>query len=165
MGNENHLDGSDEIGVMTCEHRETLVVQTRGFRGPVSRDENRAAHGAVTHEERCASCGALRLVNVNQRAVEIGPWGPSVDARRQAAREADRTAERLRAEVGTITLDGLTYSVDPDGLIVADSDVPRRRAEADLQSDAAAQFLQRAQRARRAVIEAERAWIAARLVR
>ena len=144
-----------------CEHRETLVVQTRGFRGPVSRDENRAAHGAVTHEERCAACGALRLLNANQGAVEIGPWGPSVDARREAAREADRTAERLRAEVGTITLDGITYSVDPEGYITADGPPSRT----DLQSDTAAQFLARAQRARRAVLAAKQAWVEARLVR
>ena len=82
-------------------------------------------------------------------------WGPSRATRREAAREADRIAEGLLAEVGTLTLDAITYSIDLEGLIVAEVD--RQRAYADLRSDAAAQFLARAQRARRAVLAALRA--------
>jgi hypothetical protein len=39
--------------------------------------ENRAAHGNITRELTC-TCGAIRLININGRHVEEGPW--AVDA-------------------------------------------------------------------------------------
>jgi hypothetical protein len=42
------------------------------FRAPVSRDENRAAHGGVTYRDELD--GKTRLRNVNGRHQEIGPW-------------------------------------------------------------------------------------------
>lgn len=45
----------------------------RRYTGPVSRDENRAAHGNVTYRDHCA-CGAVRDRNVNGRHSEIGDW-------------------------------------------------------------------------------------------
>lgn len=47
--------------------------KTRAFSGPVSRDENRAAHGNVCENQRC-SCGAERHVNVNGLHREEGEW-------------------------------------------------------------------------------------------
>jgi hypothetical protein len=53
------------------------TVRTVAFSGPVSRDENRAAHGGVCHTEVCSRCGARRRVNVNGLHVEYGPWTPA----------------------------------------------------------------------------------------
>lgn len=41
--------------------------------GPVSRDENRAAHGNVCVHESCA-CGAVRHTNINVAHFEQGAW-------------------------------------------------------------------------------------------
>lgn len=43
------------------------------FFGPVSRRENRAAHGGVCLVDHCA-CGARRMRNVNGRHLERGDW-------------------------------------------------------------------------------------------
>lgn len=43
------------------------------FFGPVSRRENRAAHGGVCLVDQCA-CGARRMRNVNGRHLERGDW-------------------------------------------------------------------------------------------
>ena len=50
------------------------TIATVGFRGSVSRDENRAAHGAVCHmQAREGKNGLLgRKVNTNGRHQEIG---------------------------------------------------------------------------------------------
>lgn len=45
-----------------------------GFTGPVSADENRAAHGNVCLVETC-KCGDVRRTNVNGRHREVGKWG------------------------------------------------------------------------------------------
>lgn len=52
------------------------VGPDRSFVGPVARgaNENRRAHGGITHTERRASDGATRAVNVNGGHREIGPW-------------------------------------------------------------------------------------------
>lgn len=65
---------------MSCKHRK-YTTETRGFSGPVSRIENRAAHGNVCHTDKCDHCGAERRCNVNGRHVEFGQWtmrAPSV---------------------------------------------------------------------------------------
>lgn len=62
-------------GVRACDgHRVASTGPDRCFSGPVSRDENRAAHGNISYDERCR-CGAVRSVNVNGLHVETGPWG------------------------------------------------------------------------------------------
>lgn len=53
-------------------HR-TVSERERCFTGPVSRDENPAAHGCVTIEYRCA-CGAIRECNHNGMHAEMGDW-------------------------------------------------------------------------------------------
>lgn len=52
---------------------QAISTKTRGFSGPVTRDENPRAHGNVCEIERC-SCGAERRVNVNGMHVEEGDW-------------------------------------------------------------------------------------------
>ena len=51
------------------------TIATVGYTGSVSRDENRAAHGAVCHlQARKTPTGILgRKVNTNGRHQEIGP--------------------------------------------------------------------------------------------
>ena len=44
-----------------------------GFAGPVSRDENRAAHGNICRVETCW-CGATRCININGVHIERGYW-------------------------------------------------------------------------------------------
>ncbi len=46
---------------------------TRPFAGPVSKYENRAAHGNVCEVFTC-KCGATRLVNINGNHIERGDW-------------------------------------------------------------------------------------------
>jgi len=48
-------------------------VTVRPFSGPVSKYENRAAHGGTCEEHTCR-CGATRRVNVNGRHIERGEW-------------------------------------------------------------------------------------------
>jgi hypothetical protein len=57
---------------MTHTH-EIKASKIVAFTGPVSRDENRAAHGGVCEIQRCA-CGAERRMNVNGAHTEIGEW-------------------------------------------------------------------------------------------
>ena len=49
------------------------------FGGPVSRRQNRAAHGNITRVDTCR-CGATRHTNRNQGHIERGEWVES-DAR------------------------------------------------------------------------------------
>lgn len=45
----------------------------RPYLGPVSADENRAAHGGICRVDVCA-CGAQRRTNINGRHTERGQW-------------------------------------------------------------------------------------------
>jgi len=58
---------------MKHKHRTKQRIE-RCFSGPVESDRpNPRAHGWVTVEQVCR-CGAVRLVNLNQREVEAGYW-------------------------------------------------------------------------------------------
>jgi hypothetical protein len=80
------------VSAFTCGHTSTRIISTYAFRGPVTREENRAAHGNVCVTDECYACGARRKRNVNRRFEEIGPWGPSRQERIAAAKEAVRLA-------------------------------------------------------------------------
>lgn len=55
------------------EH-EPLRTETRAFQGCVSSSECRVdAHQGVAEHQTC-SCGAIRIVNVNDGHIERGPW-------------------------------------------------------------------------------------------
>jgi hypothetical protein len=73
----------------------------RCFTGSVAHEpythEEPAAHGNITVDEECVSCGALRKVNVNQLFVECSPWGPSA-AERARQEEAERRARAAAAQ-------------------------------------------------------------------
>ena len=55
-----------------CNHS-AVHESDRCFTGPVSRQQNQAAHGGITRTETCR-CGATRRVNVNGRHEEAGDW-------------------------------------------------------------------------------------------
>lgn len=61
------------MGAMPHQHRKHQERNERCFTQAVAYPENRAAHGNITVEHVCR-CGAVRLVNVNGRHVERGPW-------------------------------------------------------------------------------------------
>ena len=54
-------------------HEPEHTTEPTGYRGGVSRDENRAAHGGIAYREVCR-CGAERPVNQNQNHFERGAW-------------------------------------------------------------------------------------------
>lgn len=61
--------------VASCHgHEAAAKTEVTGFQGPVSRDENRAAHGNIMVTETCVHCGAERSRNVNGIHVEQGEW-------------------------------------------------------------------------------------------
>ena len=74
-------------------HRHTVSEsRTTCFFGPVSRDENPAAHGGITEHQTCA-CGSTRSVNINGRHVECGAWVPAeVSSEPLPADEEDASA-------------------------------------------------------------------------
>jgi hypothetical protein len=75
-------------------HTHTVITTvTRPFAGPVSRNENPAAHGGVTVHETCAD-GYVRRENVNGLHVEEGSWSPGVGL---LARQAAERRERAQA--------------------------------------------------------------------
>lgn len=57
---------------MTHRHK-AVKTEDFGFTGPVSPNENRAAHGNICRVETCA-CGANRKTNINQQHEECGEW-------------------------------------------------------------------------------------------
>lgn len=79
---------------MSCLRHYPKHTRDRPFFGPVSRDENRAAHGCVTRVENC-ECGATRQVNVNGWHEETGPWVEPT-----ANECADPGADGLACEAG-----------------------------------------------------------------
>lgn len=111
---------------MKCCHERTKDLRTVGFTGPVSTDENRAAHGGVTVTVECCDCGARRLENHNQRWVEFGAWGPSRAEREEHVRQLRRALPPLPPAVTLTRRDGATASLTPteEGyLIVCSEDV------------------------------------------
>lgn len=56
-----------------CGHVRVKTVDY-GFTGPVSKNENRAAHGGICEVATCEHCGAEKSVNVNGWHVEEGEW-------------------------------------------------------------------------------------------
>lgn len=58
----------------TKSHRHRVAsTRVKCFSGPVTRRENRAAHGGTCDVDRC-TCGATRETNVNGSHHERGPW-------------------------------------------------------------------------------------------
>jgi hypothetical protein len=81
---------------MTTLTSKYKTIATVGYTGSVSRDENRAAHGAVCHlQARRAKDGSLlgRKVNTNGRHIETGDSFP-IDARQLT--EWERIAKSAR---------------------------------------------------------------------
>ena len=60
-------------------HEPAADKSRRPYTGPVTRDENPAAHGCIRLTEACA-CGATREVNVNGRHREEGAWTQAAKA-------------------------------------------------------------------------------------
>lgn len=59
---------------MPINHRHRVIrAEIRPYGGPVATPGNPTARGGVTETQRC-ECGAVRRVNVNGRAEEVGPW-------------------------------------------------------------------------------------------
>lgn len=59
--------------IKRCPGHVAIETQDFGFTGPVSRDENRSAHGNICQHETCR-CGAERRSNINGRHIEQGDW-------------------------------------------------------------------------------------------
>lgn len=144
-----------------CSHRRTRDLATHAYTGPVAgpRGEvNRAAHGCVCVTVECVSCGARRDENRNQWHLELGPWGPTRAARQRAAEDARTAASALAARrPAPITLTRGDQErevwIDCDGyLVVVGGSIPDEAI-----ASAAPDFLDAAQRLRRAVLAAERA--------
>lgn len=133
----------------------TRIVGERCFVGPVSREENRAAHGNITLlEER--DDGARRSVNVNGIHVEVGTWGPTREQREALAARALKEARDLVAEIPQVSMvhsDGREISVwvDADGFLVADGAL-HTREEALSVIRSIPGLLELAKQARRAVL-------------
>lgn len=104
---------------MTCQHLTTKTIRERGYSGPVSRDEHRAAHGCVTITEECLNCGARRDCNVNQHHVEEGPWGPTRAQRRAVADALARRASELPRPTAEVTSGDrrITVAIDDEGYL------------------------------------------------
>lgn len=59
---------------MNAHRHRPRIVTTGPFFAPVgSARENPAAHGNITLTQTCG-CGAMRMVNVNGEAREVGQW-------------------------------------------------------------------------------------------
>ena len=79
---------------MTHTHTPALRSE-RGYRGPVSRDENPAAHGCIEVLDEC-HCGAQRRRNVNGWHEEAGPWETIAElAERRSEQRTQETLARL----------------------------------------------------------------------
>jgi hypothetical protein len=89
-----------------CEHNNAKIIKITPFSREVSippyTTENRAAHGNITETQECLSCGATRLVNVNQSHFEFSPWGESREEKRQRlekiAREELEKKQKMEAD-------------------------------------------------------------------
>jgi hypothetical protein len=109
-----------------CEHKKTKVVREMCFRGSVSREENRAAHGNIQLEVECLDCGARRAENRNGAHAEVGEWGDSAVEREIHARTLEKAARALCAKrPSPITLhrkdQSCTISIDEFGYFLLSS--------------------------------------------
>lgn len=68
------LEGDRRASVAACRSHQSIRTSESGYVGPVSHEDNRAAHGNIMRSEVCR-CGAERHVNINGRHVEQGVWG------------------------------------------------------------------------------------------
>lgn len=59
-------------------HVAAILGEDFPFFAPVTRNENRAAHGGIFRVEEC-SCGATRRVNINGRSREESSWAVFTD--------------------------------------------------------------------------------------
>lgn len=144
-----------------CMHERYTTIATRPFFGPVSSDENRAAHGCICDEQECAGCGARRSVNLNGGHAEFGSWGDSRAQRDQIARELEQVARALVAAAAPVDAwcsDGraLRLSVDNEGMICAHGS-PHTEAEVASAAAANMAFAGAAVAARKAVLAAQAA--------
>lgn len=148
---------------MHCTHADTRTLSVRAFVGPVSVDENRAAHGNVTMEVECVACGARQMRNVNGVHVETGTWGLTRAQRFAAAAAAEVQAIQARAfrpEPLTLFRGDLSVqlAVDEEGWILVDGDAPHPTV--DQIAAVAPAFVRAAAAFRRAVLEASRCRLA-----
>jgi hypothetical protein len=71
---EKAIEGNRRASVRRCPGHKTAKPVDVGFSGPVSENENPAAHGNICRVERCVLCGAERLTNINGHHTETGEW-------------------------------------------------------------------------------------------
>jgi hypothetical protein len=88
---------------MTCKHTNTKLISTRGFMGPVSNNQNPAAHGGVCYTYECLDCGSQLDCNVNQNFIEEGSWGPSLAERNLQKSKLIKQAKELASTIPTLT--------------------------------------------------------------
>jgi hypothetical protein len=58
---------------LACRHRHYLS-EDYGYTGPVSVNQNPAAHGNITRVDTCQACGAVRRTNINGGHTETSGW-------------------------------------------------------------------------------------------
>ncbi len=112
------------MATATCTHEHTHQIgDDHCYTGSVAvepyTDENRAAHGGITYDIECNACGARRSVNRNQSHVEVSPWRPSREVRRQQAARLRASVPAAPAAVIMTCSDGrkVRASVDREGMI------------------------------------------------
>jgi hypothetical protein len=126
-----HESGDTLHYTMTVEdsgdgrHFHTRITRVLPYSGPVSRDENRAAHGGVRVEVERED-GARRFENINGKHVEVGSWGPSQEERRLEAQRAEARAAEIRASrPAPVTVRrgeaAVVVSIADDGTLVLDA--------------------------------------------
>lgn len=147
-----------------CQHsRNHQIGDDWGYTGSVAvypyTDENRAAHGAITIMVECDLCGARRKENHNQGYVEMSPWGPSREARRQEAERLQRAIPQAPNPVAVTCGDGrrVRVSVDNDGMILLTGDSYTSDDERTIIAALPGKWIKNAQTFRRAVLRAEEA--------
>lgn len=67
------IEDARQASVRQCSGHVAIHSRDRCYTGPVSRDENPAAHGGICQIETCR-CGAERQTNINGRHIEQGRW-------------------------------------------------------------------------------------------
>lgn len=114
---------------MSHAHAAVTTIRERAFFGPVAlRDENHAAHGNIRRTEECSECGARREVNINRAHRDEGPWGPTRDERRAAARRLVDDAQGevtidvaggrpIRVQVEAVGGDSVRVRIDGEGRV------------------------------------------------
>lgn len=94
------------------------IGRERCYRYPVViHDQNPAAHGDICYTEE-RDDGARREVNANGHHQEIGPWGPSREARRAHAIALRRAASAMPTPQ-PLEFAIATVRIDRDGYIIS----------------------------------------------